>query len=77
MKFDKHKAFPYPVLRPGSDDYIDVEFQSTVEFVIAGSQIKASIKFALSSEEISEQIEIGNAQYICVISCRDTYIQRF
>ena len=25
MKFDKYKAFPYPVLRPESDDYKEVE----------------------------------------------------
>ena len=76
MKYDKHKAFPYPVLRPGSDDYHDGEFQTTVEFLISGSNIKASIKFALSSDEIREEISKGNAEYICIISCRDTYVQK-
>ena len=75
MKFDKHKAFPYPVLRPGSDDYSDVEFQVMVEFEISGSSITANILFANSCEEIVEQIDADNAAYICVISCRDTYIQ--
>jgi len=31
MKFDRYKAFPYPVLRPYSDDYIDIDFQTNVE----------------------------------------------
>lgn len=76
MKFDKHKAFPYPVLRPGSDDYSDVEFQVMVEFAISGNSVTANVLFANSCEEIVEQIEAGKAAYVCVISCRDTYIQR-
>lgn len=76
MKFDKHKAFPYPVLRPGSDDYSDVEFQVMVEFAISGNKVTANVLFANSCDEIVEQIDAGRAEYVCVISCRDTYIQR-
>lgn len=76
MKFDKYKAFPYPVLRPESDDYKDGEFQATVEFVIAENNIKASISYALSAEEITNEIAKGNAEYVCMISCRDTYFQQ-
>jgi hypothetical protein len=75
MKFDKHKAFPYPVLRPGSDDYSDVEFQVMVDFTISGHSVTANVMFANSCEEIAHQIETGKAAYVCVISCRDTYIQ--
>ncbi|MDD5320747.1 MAG: hypothetical protein PHD43_09090 [Methylococcales bacterium] len=76
MKFDKYKAFPYPVLRPESDNYKDGEFQATVEFVIAENNIKASIGYALSAEEITNEITKGNAEYVCMISCRDTYFQQ-
>lgn len=76
MKFDKHKAFPYPVLRPSSDDYKEVEFQVMVEFAISDKKVTANILFANSCDEISDEIETGNAAYVCVISCRDTYIQR-
>lgn len=76
MKFDKYKAFPYPVLRPESDDYKDGEFQATVEFAIAENNIKATISYALSVEEITNEIAIGNAEYVCMISCRDTYFQQ-
>lgn len=76
MKFDKYKAFPYPVLRPGSDDYKDGEFQATVEFAVDGNDIKASIGYALSATEITEEIAKGNAAYVCMISCRDTYFQQ-
>ena len=75
MKFDRNKAFPYPVLRPYSDDYVDVEFQATVEFIVSKDKIKVNIGFAISSEEIINQIKIGNAEYAAVISCRDTYYQ--
>lgn len=76
MKFDKYKAFPYPVLRPESDDYKDGEFQTTVEFTITEGNIKASISYALSAEAITNEIDKGNAEYVCMISCRDTYFQR-
>lgn len=76
MKFDKYKAFPYPVLRPESDDYKDGEFQATVEFAISENNIKATIGYALSAEEITDEIVKGNAEYVCMISCRDTYFQQ-
>ncbi len=76
MKFDKQKAFPYPVLRPYSDDYLEVDFQTMVDFSIEGASIEASIEYAISSEEILEQIENGNAEYVSIISCRDTYFRK-
>ena len=75
MKFDKYKAFPYPVLRPYSDDYNDVEFQATVEFKVSKEKITTSVVFAISASEIIDQINKDNAQYVAIISCRDTYFQ--
>lgn len=76
MKFDRTKAFPYPVLRPYSDDYVDVEFQTTVDFAISGESIDANISFALSSDEIHNEIDKGNAAFVCIVSCRDTYFRK-
>lgn len=76
MKFDRNKAFPYPVLRPHSDDYLDVEFQTTVELVVAKDKVTAKISYAISSEDILREIENGNAEYVSVVSCRDTYYRR-
>ncbi len=73
MRFDPQKAFPYPVLRPYNDDYKDGEYQTTVDFVVGGHKIIASVLFHLSSEEMKEQVELGNAEFAIVISCRDTY----
>jgi hypothetical protein len=70
-----HKAFPYPVLRPYCDDYQDVEFQATVEFTVSTDSIDADISYALSSEELMAEIEKGNAKYVSVVSCRETYLR--
>lgn len=83
MKFDQFKAFPYPVLRPYSDDYLDAEFQADVGYEISkaeeNGQVKEKIKFSIgyqiSSPEILNEIAKGNATFISVISCRDTYFQ--
>jgi hypothetical protein len=75
MKFDKNKAFPYPVLRPYCDDYVDVEFQTTVEFEVSKEQVIAKISYAVSSEEILAEIKKGTAKYVTVVSCRDTYFR--
>lgn len=76
MKFDRQKAFPYPVLRPESDDYKDVDFQATVEPVVRDSSIQIEITFAISSEDIVNQINKGNAEYVSIVSCRDTYFRK-
>ena len=77
MKFDAYKTFPYPVLRPDSDDYLDCDFQTTVNFVVEKQtqKILVDVSFAISSPEISEQIEAGNAEFVAMVSCRDTYFQ--
>jgi hypothetical protein len=75
MKFDRSKAFPYPVLRPYSDDYLDVEFQALAEFVIDNTEMKVSCNYVVSSDELIEQVEIGNACFVSVISCRETYFR--
>src|SRR4051794_12941307 len=76
MKYDKYKAFPYPVLRPESDDYKDAEFQVNVNFGLAKDEVTVSVTYALSSDEIKAEIDKGTADYVCLISCRDTYCQR-
>jgi hypothetical protein len=73
MKFDKNKAFPYPVLRPHSDDFIDKDFQSTADFTIDENTVAMVVTYALSSKDIAQLIENGKAEYVSVLACRDTY----
>lgn len=75
MKFDKNKTFPYPVLRPYCDDYVDVEFQTTVEFEISKENVVAKITYAISSEDLVDEVKKGNATYVSIVSCRDTYFR--
>lgn len=78
MQFDLLRAFPYPVLRPGIDDYRDSDIQAIVHFeqVSGSSTITAEIDFALSVEEIKELIDQDKAEYVVVFACRDTYFRR-
>jgi hypothetical protein len=76
MDFDKNKTFPYPVLRPYSDDYKDVEFQATIQAVVEGSTVELSCSYLTSCAEQIEEIKKGSALYCSVISCRDTYFRQ-
>ena len=75
MQFDFMRAFPYPVLRPDVDDYVDGQMQVIVDFQTAdgGETVKANIDFQLSVKEIKDEISSGRALYTTVIACRDTY----
>jgi hypothetical protein len=77
MRFDHQKAFPYPVLRPDVDDYLNAEFQVSVD--MEGSKddkkIEAKVMVALSSDEIRKEIQKGNAAISVIFSCRDTYFR--
>jgi hypothetical protein len=77
MKFDPQKAFPYPVLRPQSNDYNGPDFQVNVQYsATEGSDtIDFEIDYLLSSEEILDEIGRGRANYVTLISCRDTYFR--
>ncbi len=75
MKFDRSKTFPYPVLRPYSDDYVDAEFQALAEFTIGDTGIKVSCSYRTSSVELHQQIALGAAKYVSIISCRETYFR--
>lgn len=76
MKFDRQKTFPYPVLRPFSDDYLDVEFQTNTEFTIVGNDISLDCTFITSSGELQTEIEKGFAKFVSIVSCRDTYFRK-
>jgi hypothetical protein len=77
MRFDRQKAFPYPVLRPDIDDYLQSEFQVTVD--IEGTKdnkhLSAKVQVALSSDQIKREITKGNAAVAIIFSCRETYFR--
>lgn len=73
MKFDRNKTFPYPVLRPYSDDFVDMEFQATSDFRIEDDSVTVEVDYVLSSSDILRLISEQVAAYVTVIACRDTY----
>ncbi len=77
MQFDSLRAFPYPVLRPDVDDYIDGDMQVTVEFSPSddGREVRASVSFHISVDELKDEVAAGRAQYVVVFACRDTYFR--
>jgi len=76
MKFDRYKTFPYPVLRPYSDDYNDVEFQALAEFEITQDSIEVNCSYITSSDELAAEVAVGRAKYVSIISCRETYFRK-
>jgi hypothetical protein len=79
MQFDSLRAFPYPVLRPDVDDYVDGEMQVTVDMKSSskdGKMINADVHFVLSVKDIQKLIQDKKATYTIVFACRDTYFRR-
>ncbi|NBB80534.1 MAG: hypothetical protein GVY36_14010 [Verrucomicrobia bacterium] len=75
MRFDSAKAFPYPVLRPYSDDFTQSAIQSTCDFICTAEGVTLSVHVALSSDEIREAISRDQAQFVVLVSCRATYFR--
>lgn len=77
MQFDLLRAFPYPVLRPGVNDYLDSDIQASIDFKESddGTELRAEIEFALSVAELRHLVEQGKARYTVVFACRDTYFR--
>jgi len=77
MRFDHQKAFPYPVLRPGVDDYVAGDVQTTVKYTLKAKtrKVLAEVSFGLSVKEIATQVAKRNAVYAAMFSCRDTYFR--
>src|SRR4051812_21952306 len=78
MQFDPLRAFPYPVLRPGSNDYRDSAMQTVAELIESEDQLEitAEAELAVGVDEIRALVEQGRARYAAVISCRDTYFRK-
>lgn len=77
MQFDALRAFPYPVLRPDVDDFLDGEMQVIVDLKPSsdGQEVSASVAFLLSVDELVEEITKKRASYVVAFACRDTYFR--
>lgn len=74
MQFDTNRAFPYPVLRADVQDYMRGAFQATIDFRETDDQdgFIVDVQAQLNVSEIVELIDVGKAEYLYILSCRDT-----
>ncbi len=75
MRFDSQKAFPYPVLRPHSDDYYQGVFEAIVDVYVDNKGVEVAVQFTLSVDEILDLVREAKASFLLVVSCRDTYFR--
>lgn len=78
MKFDPGKSFPYPVLRPGNNDYEKVEFQvdPTIDRVGGTTALTLSAEFELSDPDLLALEKSGVATYCLLVRCHTTHFRR-
>lgn len=77
MKFDSQSAFPYPVLRSDSNDYIEEEFSVSYEVSATNELVIINVNFNLTCDAIIEQINDGHAVYGLLVTSNQTFEQLF
>ena len=68
----KYKLYPYPVLADYSDDYNDKVFNTSIDMVREGHNLRLDFVSELSSESIKKLIAEGKASYVYHIECAQT-----
>ena len=77
MTISNNIAYPTPVLRAESNDYLHSQFTSAViASVTPDDKINIAIDFDQTSPEIATQLASGHAVYVAVASCRDTVFEK-
>lgn len=74
MLYDEFKCYPYPVLRPGSSDYFDAEFQVDIrlEKEVNSTALRVGASFELSDPGLVDAIGEQLAKYVLHISSPST-----
>lgn len=74
MQFDTNRAFPYPVLRADVRDYVRGAFQASIDFRQGDDDdgFIIDVQAQLNVREIQELIKDGKAEFLYILSCRDT-----
>lgn len=77
MTFDPQKLYPYPVLRPQSEDYPQAEFQVTVKVgrVEQTTALTVEAEFMLSDPDLLSLVEKDRACYVLQIRAPQTYFR--
>ena len=83
MKYDPHKSFGYPVLRPPlhlaspeSRDYLEVAFQASIDMLLSKDRLEEfeiDYQFNNSLDALKQKIKEGKASYFIRVECPATY----
>ncbi len=78
MRFDPAKAFPYPVLRPESSDYVrqDFEVELQVERIEGSTELRLAATFETRDPDLLRFVNQGRARYAVLIKCAETHYRR-
>lgn len=68
----KYKLYPYPVLSSYSDDYNQGHFETNIDIVRDGYNLRVDFLANLTSNGLKEQIKDGNAMYVYHLECAQT-----
>lgn len=68
----RHKLYPYPVLSYYSDDYIDSSFDSVINPVRDGFNIRLDFLVELNNTGIAELLDFGKAKIVYHLECAQT-----
>lgn len=77
MRFDPAKSYPHPVLRPGSTDYPQAEFQVeiTSDRYRGGTKLRVSAAFELSDPDLLALVSAGKALYVLRVLASKTHFR--
>lgn len=76
MKFDPQKSFGFPVLRPGSADYVYSDFQSGIRLQLDeedATTYQLHYDIAIGVKELKELVESKLAKLVIEVTCRSTF----
>ena len=68
--------YPYPVIRPYSEDYIDTVFEGELTVTPENDGYYIHPKFSISNIEIQSMIDEGKLTYAIEIECVSTWLRR-
>ena len=74
MRYNPHKAYPHPVLRPGSSDYPRGEFEVelTPERIADTTAMRIRADFALSDPDLLHLVDSKRAHYVLLVRATKT-----
>lgn len=69
----KNRLYPYPVLRPSTEDYLHSTFECAIVPQISEKECKFRFEMVCNNKTILKLIEDGRATYAVHIECKYTY----